>query len=200
MDQSTQLSVIYQAVADLLGVEPTVLRLFYEGKKLTDRSGTVEHNDIVDGVDLHCVMEQVGDIGTWHTPNNVHPFLLNPPLTPTTSSPPPKDEDLARLVAKLTKGQQEDLTGTTVLDEQLEQVLDPALCEKLRLLLDQRQLAETNGTTNNNTTSNTDFKLYLTYAELCQHIGDIAASALSRRIQDDYTTIVLRRCEPQGDF
>ena len=142
-------------------------------------------------------MQQVGDIGTWHTPNNVHPFLLESFSKASFSSPPPKDEDLARLVAKLTKGQREDLTGTTVFDEQLEQVLDPSHCEKLRLLLDQRLLAETNGTTTN--TNNTDFKLYLTYAELCQHIGDIAAAALSRRIQDDYTTIVLRRCEPQGD-
>ena len=169
-----------------------------------------------DGAEIHFLPRLVGDIGIWRAPDNVHPCLMDPSMSPSPSSDcssssgsPPKDVDLALLVAKLTQGRREDLTGTTVLDERLERVLDPALCEKLRRLLDQRQRDASNGNNNNNNNNNndattkaisgtTDFKLFLTFPELCQHIGDATAAALSRRINGDYNLIALRRCEPLG--
>ena len=203
---------MHAAVGRQLGLCQSSYRLVFVDGDISNRERTIRECGIVDGDVLYGLVQQVGSIGIWRAPDNVHPFLLDPPMTPSTSSPPkdlsPKDADLALLVAKLTKGQREDLTGTTVLDERLERALDPALCEKLRRLLDQRQLAEThkNNNNNNNSKSTTiadttaDYKLYLTYSELSQHIGDVAAAALSRRIQGDYTFIVLRRCEPQGDI
>ena len=166
---------------------------------------------IEDGDQIDAHIEQVGNVGIWRAPDNVHPFLLDPSTSPSPSSncssgSPPKDVDLALLVAKLTQGRREDLTGTTVLDERLERVLDPALCDKLRRLLDQRQRDATNNSSNNNSNNamtksisdTNDYKLFLTFSELCQHIGDAAAAALSRRINGDYNLIILRRCEPLG--
>ena len=214
--RSTRLQSVFDAMAQATGLKVSSLRFIFEMVSLR-RDRTVGSYDMEDGDVIDCFLEQVGMIGIWRTPDSVHPFLLDPPKSPPSSLQPPstevvRDADLALLVAKLTKGKREDLAGTTVLDERLERALDPALCEKLRRLLDQRQLAEThknNDDNNNNSNHNinnnhndnntvTDFKLYLTYSELCQHIGDVAAAALSRRIQGDYSFIVLRRCEPQG--
>ena len=200
--RSTHLRSLFDVVAQRSGLDLYQLRFIYDGSQLIG-SRTVSSYGMENGDEIDVIIVQAGDIGIWRAPDSVHPFLSNISTIPSPTSPP-KDADLALLVAKLTQGQREDLTGTTVLDERLERVLNPSLCEKLRLLLDQRQLAaaaitNNNNNNNNSTNNNTDYKLYLTFPELCQHIGDTAAAALSRRIHGDYTLIVLRRCEPQGD-
>lgn len=179
------------------GIQINMSRLIYAGQQLEDKRTLESHNIRIHST-LHLVLRLLGNIGHFSTHENspgIEILNAGEDMFEAAKVGPVAIREIALQVLA------DNLLPPSSLDPYFyfsedTKVLDSQACFVLKKLLDDNWKQDTLEKKGANDA--TDFKLTISFAELCNCIGNNTATRLSDIICSDFNKIILRRCLPQG--